>query len=82
MDVIASTMNRQGRVVVPAPIRRAMGVSGPTDLLFRYDDGRLIVETLDAAVTDVQAVVAGFIPSERSLVDELIAERRAEAASE
>jgi len=82
MDVIASTMNRQGRVVVPAPIRRAMGVSGPTDLLFRYEDGRLIVETLDAAVTDVQAVVAGFIPSERSLVDELIAERRAEAASE
>jgi AbrB family looped-hinge helix DNA binding protein len=82
MDVIASTMNRQGRVVVPAPIRRAMGVSGPTDLLFRYEDGRLIVETLGAAVTDVQAVVAGFIPSERSLVDELIAERRAEAASE
>jgi AbrB family looped-hinge helix DNA binding protein len=82
MDVIASTMNRQGRVVVPAPIRRAMGVSGPTDLLFRYEDGRLIVETLDAAVTDVQAVVAGFIPSERSLVDELIAERRAEGASE
>jgi hypothetical protein len=39
-------------------------------------------QTLDAAVTDVQAVVAGFIPSERSLVDELIAERRAEAASE
>jgi AbrB family looped-hinge helix DNA binding protein len=82
MDVIASTMNRQGRVVVPAPIRRAMGISGPTDLLFRYEDGRLIVETLDAAVADVQAVVSGFIPSERSLVDELIAERRAEAASE
>lgn len=68
--------------MVPAPLRRAMGLSGPTELLFRYEDGRLIVETLDAAVADVRAAVAEYLPPGRSLVDELIAERRAEAAAE
>jgi antitoxin PrlF len=82
MKVIASTMNSQGRVVIPAPFRRAMGLSGSTELLFRYDDGKLIVETIDAAVADAQELVAEFLPTGRSLADELIAERRAEASTE
>lgn len=75
-------MNEQGRVVIPAAIRKAMGIAGRTDLLFRYEDGRLVVETIESAVAAVQQVVAEYRPSGRSLADELIAERRAEAATE
>jgi AbrB family looped-hinge helix DNA binding protein len=82
MTTHASKMNTQGRVVIPAAIRKEMGVDGPTELLFRYEDGRVIVETMAVAVADVQRIVAAYVPEGRSLVDELIAERRAEAASE
>ncbi len=75
-------MNTQGRVVIPAAIRRAMGIEGPTHLLFRYEEGRIIIETPAAAVADVQRIVDEYVSEGRSLVDELIAERRAEAAAE
>ena len=68
--------------VIPASIRRALDIQGPIELLFHYKNGRVFVETLDRAVADVQEIVAGYVPNGRSLVDELIAERRAEAALE
>ena len=82
MQIFATTMNRQGRIVIPAPIRRAMGLEGPTELLCRYEGGTLTVETIDAAVADVRELVAEYVPAERSMVDELTRERRAEAATE
>ncbi len=76
-------MDDQGRVVVPAAVRSAMGLVGPTDLLFRYDGHRLIVEPIGSAVVEVQRIVASDSQAAgRSLADELIAERRAEAAEE
>ena len=75
-------MNGQGRVVIPAEIRRSLGLKGPTDLLFRLEDGVLTVETVAAAVARAQRLVADHVDPERSLIDELIAERRAEAAAE
>jgi hypothetical protein len=40
------------------------------------------VYTIDAAIRRAQALVRQYVPAERSLVDELIADRRAEAARE
>ncbi|MEE8485827.1 MAG: AbrB/MazE/SpoVT family DNA-binding domain-containing protein [Acidimicrobiia bacterium] len=82
MTIAGAQMNKQGRVVVPAAIRRDMGIEGPADLIFRFDNDVLTVETLDMVVEDVQRIATKYIPSGRSLVDELIAQRRAEAASE
>lgn len=75
-------MNRQGRVVIPVAIRKELSLDGPVDLLFSLQDGVLTVETLDDAVARVQRLVADRVGDERSLVDELIAERRAEARAE
>ncbi len=75
-------MNTQGRVVIPAAIRKEMGLEGPVDLVFRYEDETLTVETIEDAVAYVQSVVAQYVAPERSLADDLIAERRAEAAAE
>ena len=82
MRVLGAQVNEQGRVVIPAAIRKQMGINGPIDVLFRYEDGVLTVETIEDAVTRVQRIVASHIDTDRSLVDDLIAQRRAEAAAE
>ena len=82
MQVEASAMNSQGRVVIPAAIRRAMGLTEPSELIFRFDGSRLYIETIESAVDDVQRMASAYRPSGGSAVDELIAERRAEAELE
>lgn len=77
-------MSEGGRVVVPAEVRRALGVSEGDMLVGELRDGEFVLTTkrarMEAAVRHFQK----FCPPEpgRSLVDELIAERRAEAARE
>ena len=59
-----------------------MGIEGPAEVLFRYEDGVLTVETIEEAVVRIQRIVASYVDTDRSLVDELIAQRRADAATE
>ena len=47
-----------------------------------YVTTRQTVDDLEQAIESVQRLVAQYAPPDRSLVDELIAERRAEAARE
>jgi len=72
-----------GRVVIPAAFRKALGVSVGDDLVISLEDGELRLRSRDAAIKRVQAMVRRYIPDDgRSLADELIAERRQEAARE
>lgn len=69
----------QGRVVIPAGLRQAMQLREGDQLLARLDDGRLILERR----ADVRRrLMALFAPEDASPVDELLAERRAEADRE
>jgi AbrB family looped-hinge helix DNA binding protein len=72
-----------GKLVIPAAMRRAMGVErGDTVVVELLPDGELRVRSLAAAVKRAQTLVRGFVRGEGSPVDELIAERRAEAERE
>ena len=71
-----------GRVVIPAEFRRALGVQVGDELILRLENGELRLLTLDRAIAQAQEAVRKYVPAGRSLVDELIAERRAEAAQE
>jgi antitoxin PrlF len=72
----------QGRVVLPADLRTALGfVEGRTLVAYIEGEGRLVIESREAierALLRDWAEVAG----EASLVDALRAERRAAAARE
>jgi len=81
MTVERVQMNDQGRIVIPAAIRRALGFEPGAELVLRVQDDSLHIQRLAAAVAEIQAVV-GQYAGDRSLVDELIAERREEAAGE
>jgi AbrB family looped-hinge helix DNA binding protein len=72
-----------GRVVIPAEFRKALGVGIGDDILIQLKGEELRLRSRQAAIKRVQAMVRKYLPDEsRSLADELIAERREEAARE
>jgi bifunctional DNA-binding transcriptional regulator/antitoxin component of YhaV-PrlF toxin-antitoxin module len=72
----------QGRVVLPIDLRSALGFTeGSTVVAYIEGEGRLVIESPEAIQ---RALLAEWseVASGRSLVDELLAERRAAAAHE
>lgn len=71
------TIKPDGRVLVPAPLRREFGALPDEALVARVDEGRLIIERRDDVIRRLQGQFTR-VPPRVSLVDELLAERRAE----
>lgn len=79
----ALTVGADGRVVIPATMRRAMRLDDEGRVTALLDeDGVLTLISFDAAVAKAQRYAMMLDRGEGSVVDELIAERRAEAARE
>jgi AbrB family looped-hinge helix DNA binding protein len=74
-------VGEQGRIVIPADIRRALAISIGSTLVARIDQDRLILEKREVVLRRLQSRFAK-IPTGVSLADELISERRVEAANE
>lgn len=74
-------MGKQGRIVIPAEIRSRLDVSEGDEFNARVEDGRLILESAPAALATIRQKLAAGAGS-RSLSDELIERRRAEARLE
>ncbi len=75
-------MDSAGRVVVAAGFRKALGIGPGQELLMSLDDGFVRLQTVDAALERVRAIARSRRGGDASVVDEFIAERRAEAAAE
>jgi antitoxin PrlF len=74
-------LGQQGRLVIPAEVRTALGLA-PGDRLHLHISGqRLVLERQQDAAAELRGLAAS-IPRSRSLVEELLAERRVAAASE
>lgn len=71
----------QGRLVIPSEIRRELGIAPGDVLLALVEDQRLVLEKREAVLQRLRRRFAR-IPPGVSLVDELIAERRAESKRE
>ena len=71
----------QGRLVIPAPLRRLLGFAPGDTLVARSEDGRLILEKREAIQRRLKARFA-HLQKATSLADELLAERREEAKRE
>ena len=71
------SLGRQGRLVIPAPLRRSLGLEEGDRLVARQDGNRLVIEKPEQIKQRLKARFAQ-VPVERRLVDELIAERRQE----
>lgn len=71
-----------GRIVIPQPMREALGVKEGDDLLLEVDESGLHLRSVRQAVKLAQQSVAKYVKPGRSLAAELIAERRREAKRE
>jgi len=75
-------LDRNGRLLVPPGIRRALGLRTGSELDVQLDDaGRLVLVPVESLWARAQALFDGVDRSE-TVVDEMLAERRAEAAAE
>lgn len=82
IEGIQTRINQNGRIVIPAVIRKAMGLSLGDSVVMSLEDGTLRIEPQKAPVRRVQESLRELIPGDRVLSDELIAERREEARRE
>ncbi|MCA9212156.1 MAG: AbrB/MazE/SpoVT family DNA-binding domain-containing protein [Planctomycetales bacterium] len=75
-------LDTSGRIVLPADIRQRLGLLEGDSVLVVDDHDLIRIETSKDALREAQEYFASFVPPDVSLVDELIAERREEAARE
>ncbi len=74
-------VGEHGRIVIPVEIRRALSITIGSTLVARIEQDKLVLEKPDAVIQRLQSRFKQ-VPAGVSLVDELIAERRAEATNE
>jgi AbrB family looped-hinge helix DNA binding protein len=73
----------RGRVVLPSDVRSALGLkAGSRMLLSTEQDGSLRLRPYRSVADQGRGMLAELAPAGESMVDELIAERRREAARE
>jgi len=75
-------INENGRVVIPASIREALGVRPGDELVLRMEGDELRITSQRLLLLKAQRLIRQHANASRSLSDELIAERRAAAQLE
>lgn len=71
-------LGQQGRLVIPADVRAALDLAPGDRLHLSLNGNSLVLERPADAAAELRGLAAD-VPRTRSLVDELLAERRAEA---
>lgn len=74
-------VGQQGRIVIPAEVRKQLGLSPGDRLHLHLAGSRLVLERPQDALSELRRL-GTTVPRARSLVDELLAERRAAATAE
>ena len=69
-------------MTIPEPVRQAAGIEAGVPLAVYVEDGRVMIETREQLADRIRREVAAAWTGEGSVVDELIADRRAELARE
>jgi len=81
-DTHTTSVNENGRVVIPASFRRALGIRSGDSVILRIEDDELRITTLRQRLAKAQGLVRKHTRARKSLADELIAERREAARHE
>ena len=68
--------------MLPAKWRKQQGIQPETELLLELRENCLVLQTREQAVCEAQQMVRKLVPPGKSLVDDLLEERRREALQE
>lgn len=75
-------VNENGRIVIPASFRKALGINVGDEVVLRIKDDELRISSLKQRIERAQRLVRRHVKVGVSLADELIAERREAAKRE
>lgn len=75
-------VGEKGRLVIPAAMRKALGIDAGTTVELRYEDNELRISTMRSRLRRAQERIREMIPPGVSLSEELSAERREAAKHE
>lgn len=81
MKAMHTKIGLNGRVVIPAAFRQAVGLVIGDEVVLRVENGAIILASRSQQIQRAQALIRRHIPTAKGVLlsDELIAERRAEA---
>jgi AbrB family looped-hinge helix DNA binding protein len=82
MTAVKARMVDGGRIIVPASLRRAMGVAKGDALVMELHGDELRIRPARAALRRIQERLKAHAPRTGLVSDELIADRRKEAAAD
>jgi len=80
--VVTARLSDNGRIVIPAEIRQKLELSPGDTVLLSVKGYVLKIEPQRARIRRIQQSMRQFLPPDRVLSDELIADRREEARRE
>ncbi len=81
-DETRTRVNENGRVVIPASFRRALGIQVGDEVVLRIQDDELRITTQQRRIQRAQRRARQYVKPGRSLVAELLAERHDAAKDE
>ena len=81
-EEIRTRLSQNGRIVIPATFREAMGIEVGDEVVLRLQDDELRITTKQRRIQRAQERAQRYLKPGTSLVDELIAERREAAKHE
>jgi AbrB family looped-hinge helix DNA binding protein len=82
METLSVKVEKSGRILIPAAVRRQFGLKEGTEVILRADETGIRISTRGQALDRVYERLRHYIPEGRILSEELIQERRAEAERE
>ena len=82
MTPLSTKLSSGGRIVLPVQMRANLGIKEGDELLITVADGEIRITTKALALQNALKLARHYISETPSLSDELIAERRSEAADE
>jgi AbrB family looped-hinge helix DNA binding protein len=82
MEQLTCKVDSVGRIMIPAGWRKRHGIGAGSEVILMDEGGRLTLETRKQALKRVQRWARTLPGAGRPVVDEFLAERRAEARRE
>ena len=83
MEQFTLKVDNQGRIAIPAKLRKEAGIDRDAEVLAFFEDGGIVIITRDEALAQAQRMARAALGSFKgSVVDEFLAGRRREAELE